>query len=125
MQAFAGNACWSHIKLCLLQSMSAKQLIVASTAGACCLAAPSHPLDMPCLSLNHLHDHVVKVTDWSLRCICCMCLQAAQSRLDALEQDNPDDAADVFGVDEDDDEFVMAESSDDGGSNPPHQQKQM
>jgi len=53
-----------------------------------------------------------------------MCLQAAQSRLDALEQDNPDDAADVFGVDEDDDEFVMAESSDDGGSNPPHQQKQ-
>eukprot|EP00775_Hariotina_reticulata_P007386 gene7386-7595_t len=39
--------------------------------------------------------------------------QAAQSRLDALEQDNPDDAADVFGLDEDDDEFVMADSSDD------------
>eukprot|EP00878_Enallax_costatus_P011645 GHUV01012154.1.p1 GENE.GHUV01012154.1~~GHUV01012154.1.p1 ORF type:complete len:178 (+),score=32.36 GHUV01012154.1:254-787(+) len=40
--------------------------------------------------------------------------QAAQNRLDALENDNPDDAPDPFGlaVDEDDDEFVMAESED-------------
>lgn len=42
--------------------------------------------------------------------------QAAQSRLDALENDNPDDAPDPFGLaaDEDDDEFVMAESDDEG-----------
>lgn len=40
--------------------------------------------------------------------------QAAQSRLDALENDNPDDAPDPFGLAEDDDEFVMEESEDDG-----------
>eukprot|EP00879_Flechtneria_rotunda_P010884 GHRR01011374.1.p1 GENE.GHRR01011374.1~~GHRR01011374.1.p1 ORF type:complete len:247 (+),score=40.53 GHRR01011374.1:13-753(+) len=38
--------------------------------------------------------------------------QAAQSRLDALENDNPDDVPDPFGLDEDDDEFLMAESDD-------------
>lgn len=43
-------------------------------------------------------------------------MQAVQSRLDALENDNADDAPDPFGLaDEDDDEFVMGESDDDGG----------
>ena len=42
-------------------------------------------------------------------------LQAAQSRLDALEQDNPDDGGDPFGLlDDDDDEFVMQDSDQDG-----------
>jgi hypothetical protein len=42
--------------------------------------------------------------------------QAAQSRLDALENDNPDDAPDPFGLGagDDDDEFVMEESEEDG-----------
>lgn len=46
----------------------------------------------------------------------CTVLQATQNRLDALENDNPDDAPDPFGlaVDEDDDEFMMAESEDEG-----------
>jgi hypothetical protein len=44
------------------------------------------------------------------------CCQAAQSRLDALENDNPDDAPDPFGLvaGDDDDEFVMEESEEDG-----------
>lgn len=42
-------------------------------------------------------------------------LQAVQSRLDALENDNADDAPDPFGLAEgDDDEFVMGDSDDDG-----------
>ncbi|WIA31353.1 hypothetical protein OEZ86_002254 [Tetradesmus obliquus] len=41
--------------------------------------------------------------------------QAAQSRLDALENDNPDDAPDPFGLGagDEDDEFVMEESEED------------
>lgn len=42
-------------------------------------------------------------------------LQAVQSRLDALENDNADDAPDPFGLAEgDDDEFVMGDSEEDG-----------
>lgn len=41
--------------------------------------------------------------------------QAVQSRLDALENDNADDAPDPFGLaDGDDDEFVMGDSDEDG-----------
>lgn len=49
-------------------------------------------------------------------------LQAVQSRLDALENDNAEDAPDPFGLaDGDDDEFVMADSDEDGESLPgPH-----
>lgn len=48
---------------------------------------------------------------------CSGCCQAAQSRLDALENDNPDDAPDHFGLGagDEDDEFVMEESEEDGG----------
>jgi hypothetical protein len=37
--------------------------------------------------------------------------------LDALENDNPDDAPDPFGLGagDDDDEFIMEESEEDGG----------
>lgn len=50
-------------------------------------------------------------------------LQAVQSRLDALENDNADDAPDPFGLAEgDDDEFVMGDSDDDGAS-PSHMQR--
>lgn len=42
-------------------------------------------------------------------------MQAVQSRLDALENDNADDAPDPFGLAEgSDDEFVMGDSEDDG-----------
>lgn len=43
------------------------------------------------------------------------CSQAVQSRLDALENDNAEDAPDPFGLaDGDDDEFVMEDSDEDG-----------
>lgn len=48
-------------------------------------------------------------------CIASCLPQAVQSRLDALENDNADDAPDPFGLaDGDDDEFVMQDSDEDG-----------
>jgi hypothetical protein len=41
-------------------------------------------------------------------------MQVMQSRLDALENDNEEAAADMFGLDDADEEFVL-ESSDEGG----------
>jgi hypothetical protein len=64
---------------------------------------------------GQLCQEIVTIKTNQLPCVLLCILQAVQSRLDALENDNADDAPDPFGLAEgDDDEFVMGDSEDDG-----------
>lgn len=64
---------------------------------------------------HSLRQRCAAATYAASACIASCLPQAVQSRLDALENDNADDAPDPFGLaDSDDDEFVMQDSDEDG-----------